>query len=75
MPQWRTAVVGLGVRDEDVVQGAARLGQLRLERAHEQAAELLVRGVHQRGLLAAKDEVRVVGRAVLQPADESENRA
>ena len=63
----RTAVIGLGVGDEDVVHTAAGLGQLLLQRRHEQPPELLMRGVHQ-GSLVPEDEVRIVGRPVLQPA-------
>ena len=53
--------------DHNVVQAAVLGLQLLLEGVHVEAAEFLVRGVHQRGLVPV-DDVAVVGGALLQPA-------
>ena len=63
---WRlTTVVGLCVGHHDVVQGAPSGCQLLLQGLQVQAPKLLVGGVHQGGLVA-KDQVGVVGGALLQ---------
>ena len=66
----RTTVVGLGVRDDDVVQRPAGFGQLLTQRFHVEAPKLFVADVHQSRLVFAEDQVAVVCRPILQPAGE-----
>ena len=59
-------MVGLGVGDEHIVQPPPPRRQLREQHRHVGVPELLVAGVHQRGLVLPEDEEGVVGGAVLE---------